>query len=795
VKYFLATIFIALFLPLTAQNRYEISGSIRTEKGQPISYVTARLINKENASEVFSGISDDEGQFKVAVRGGEYFIECSFLGFEKYRSALKVSDNMKLDPITLMISAHAVREIVVNGSSIAYNANGFTLNVLNNPWFKGLDLKDILSISPGIKVDDKNISVYGKTVSKIYINERELKMEGSERINYLRMFDSKNIRKVEIIASSGVEDDAKSGNNSILKITTYDVQDGGSFRGAVNTNTGENLFYLTPLLNLNVRKGKISGYTRNSLPMGESKNVNLSRTLLYETKTQQDDESTNRNKILYNIPLTVGIGYDLDSCNLLSFEIASRKRKIETDRSINSIRTIDEILNETINSNIHYEDNAQIINLSANYVYLPKTGGKVIVKADLLSSNLDQEGQNSNLYKTSGQKKLSENQEGSGRTSHTLSADYASPFHNKSDIFNAGVKYSDFSSNNNTVYQTFVNDLLDQDESYTNHYRYKELIYAAYVKYTLKRKSWAYIFGVRMEHSNIKPQSEINPGENYNQTYTDFFPEIATTYFFNKRKGYQIHLDFNRSIYRPPFQFMNTYTHAESDFCYSIGNPFLKPAYDNTITLRTILWNQSIINASYSETEDIFDNHLFKDSVSEKLYYQVQNMASSKKWKIYATVPINVLKWWQICPGISYEYNTIKYPDSLYTGSHVLYDVQNSFRLPRNFRLNGYAAYSTSSIYGNEKTEPYYTFGADLFSTFFDDKLSVSLSASNILSSLKRKKTEIFSPDFYTMRRSATSIFRFGINVSYNFRWGKKSVKINQVESGNQSEQIRNNDK
>jgi len=779
---------------LTAQNRYEVSGNIRSESGQPISYVTAKLINKENSSEIFWGNSDDDGFFKVAVRAGEYFLECSFLGFEKYQSNLKVSGNMKLDSITMKVSVHAVREIVVNGSSIIYNANGFTLNVLNNPRFKGLDLKDILSISPGMIVDNNAIRVYGKNVSKIYINERELKLEDSERIDYLRMFDNKNIRKVEIIASSGVEEDAKAGNSSILKITTYDVQEGGSFRASVNTNTGEDLFYMTPLLNLNVRKGKLSAYIRNSSTMGSAKSASFSRTLFYGTRIQQDAESTNRNKTPYSIPLTMGVGYDLDSCNLLSFEMSTQNRKIKTDKSINSIRTIDEILNETINSGIHTDYKTQTINLSANYVYLPKAGGKVIIKADRFFSNIDQDGQNLSLYEMSEQKELSKNQEVSGRTSYVLSADYTRPLHNKSDMFYAGVKYSDFSSNNNTLYQAFVNDIINQDDSYTEIYRYKEQVYAVYSKYTIKRKFWTSSFGVRIEHSKIKPQSEINRNEDFRQTYTDFFPEISTTYFFNEKKGYQLHLDFNRSIIRPPFQYMNTYTHAESDFCYNIGNPFLKPSYNNTITLRTILWSQFSISAGYSRVYDILDNHVFKDADSKKLYYQVQNMDFSKGWNIHADLPLNILKWWQLRPSITYDKTTIKYPDSLYTGNHLQYFIQNSFKLPGNFRLTQDATYSTANIYGNERTNPYYALGANLSSTFCGDKLSVSLSASNIMSSLKQRKSETYASDFYILRRNQTSNFRFGINVSYNFRWGKKSVRINQVQSGNQLEQSRNTD-
>ena len=62
----------------------------------------------------------------------------------------------------------------------------------------GKDGIELLERAPGVWIDDEKISINGKSGSKVYVNDRELRMEPEQLLTYLRSLRAEEIQKIEV---------------------------------------------------------------------------------------------------------------------------------------------------------------------------------------------------------------------------------------------------------------------------------------------------------------------------------------------------------------------------------------------------------------------------------------------------------------------------------------------------------------------------------------------------------------------------------------------------------------------
>jgi hypothetical protein len=68
-------------------------------------------------------------------------------------------------------------------------------------------------------------------------------MQGTELIQYGRNFNGRNVRRMEVVAAGGVEEDAASAGSSIIRITTMKADDGGMFTAGHSSNHNSYIHY------------------------------------------------------------------------------------------------------------------------------------------------------------------------------------------------------------------------------------------------------------------------------------------------------------------------------------------------------------------------------------------------------------------------------------------------------------------------------------------------------------------------------------------------------------------------
>ena len=120
--------------------------------------------------------------------------------------------------LTLNASGILINEVNVEASAIRREADRFVMNVEDMPSTVGQDGKELLQQAPGVWIDNEKISLNGKSGTKIYVNDREIKLSNEQLLAFLQSLKAENVSRIEIVPQTGVEYSADT-NAGIIKIT------------------------------------------------------------------------------------------------------------------------------------------------------------------------------------------------------------------------------------------------------------------------------------------------------------------------------------------------------------------------------------------------------------------------------------------------------------------------------------------------------------------------------------------------------------------------------------------------
>ena len=247
----------ALLVLLTAisasAQRYDLTGRIIDTDNNPIPYSTVVVLAQD--SQVTGGSTNDEGRFTLSVPVGDYTLSARFLGYKSTNLTISISAATDLGDITLEPESEAIEEVVVTAQLIRREADRFVVDVANSPLAMGKDGEELLKSAPGVWIQDDKISINGSSGSKIYLNEREVKLDDAQLIAYLRSLNANDIQRIEVVPQSGADYDAAS-SGGIIKITTKKRLDSGLQGSASLVAQGtKGMYNVMPSVSLNYNRG------------------------------------------------------------------------------------------------------------------------------------------------------------------------------------------------------------------------------------------------------------------------------------------------------------------------------------------------------------------------------------------------------------------------------------------------------------------------------------------------------------------------------------------------------------
>lgn len=784
--------FLLFPLLLFSQETVHVSGAVKAS-GEALPYANVKFTGTVDAARIFGTATGNDGTFSVELPAGIYVLEISFVGYAKYISAVEASRDMHLPDIVLEAESNMISEVVVRARTVTYKPGGYTVGISNNPFYKEQELDNILKLTPGTNMDPlKGITVYGKGVSKIYVNNREVRLSPNELAQYLKNFKGSDIRQIEVISSSGVEEDASAAGSSVLKITTNKIDDGGRVTVSGGYTFGFSSAYFVPNVNLQWRMRKWSAYLIGGATLGESVVFNTTDAEFYDSGMKINTESELHNIVKHNYRSTLGVGYDIDERNLISVEAFSRSALFSTRKDLLNSRKLPgsgEFVPASagIFENDQYLDN---LNLSFNYTHLFSKKDQLVFRVDRLQTQSKYDQKNLFSYADADDIRYSDlNDE--VNLAYTAGLNYEKSFDKLSGKLTAGLKYSGLASQSISDYNQYTNGIRDDLSSYEDVYHYDEDVYAAYGKYAFTVGNFNTTMGLRIEHASVFPRSASDPDQSLRSDYTDFFPEAGVNWNYNADKGHSISLNYNRSIYRPYMGNLNPLIIRENDYVYTRGNPFLKPSYGNTITLRSLLFYQYLVNVSYSASDDGTVSVTTVAPGSDIVYTQPGNGMKSRNLNVYAECPLKMGVWGNVKVTGTYSRGESSYMDYHVNRNFWNTGLSGMFRLPYDLNLMVDLSYVSGMKDLFSKSYAMMTGNFIISRSFFARQLNMSLFLGDLFNGYGTQQQDVFSDNYYQTSKNNFNNQKVVLRASYTFKWGNKSVKINRADPGNSDEQGR----
>ena len=763
-----------------AAQRHSLGGRVTDSAEQPIPYATVVVL--QNNTQVTGTTTNSEGRFSLTAESGDYTLNITYIGYKSTQLPISLTENTTLADIVLEEDSEKIDEVVVTAQLIRREADRFVVDIANSPIAIGKDGEELLKTAPGVWIQDDKISINGASGSKIYLNDREVKMEDEQLIAYLRSLRAEDIQRIEVIPQSGADYDASS-SGGIIKITTKKRIDSGLMGNAsLVVNGTKGLYNVMPSVSLNYNRGKVNAYGRMWAGTQGNNNVASEHTD-YTSGTVIDAESE-----LFTVTSwaggNAGIVYDINDRHSVGGEVQYNYygggSSTDTWTQHTSTAT-------TRSEGVYRNDyNSQMVTATLNYIYkLDDKGSTLKLIGDYThnsspnyNSYIDQTFNiaTPNIVRDSTYRDNTYSSYQLGTATVALEK-VLSP----KVVLKTGLKYT-YNDNSNLATYEYQRDGIwspNLDKNYN--IGYTENIGAAYVIATARLGRLSLVGGLRGEYTNFHD----NTGT-VKQNYFDLFPNANISYSLTKDGAYSLVAQYARTISRPSFWALSPNETKISEYMIQRGNPNLKPSYDNSLSVTAVLKYKFSITLGMKLTENAIQQATIADPDNpEVLILQHTNYPTMNNFFASANLPFQFTKWWSANFNIMAMYMGQRiYPDEPLRRNFMGFaNAQMSFTLPKNFFIEVDGQYMHGMVAGNTRLSDMGNMNLTLKKRILDNKLTISLGVQNIIPSTMDITIEeptfkrVMNIDQPWQRPSAK------FQISYNFNSGKQ-FRAKSVESG-----------
>ncbi|PPK88713.1 outer membrane receptor protein involved in Fe transport [Neolewinella xylanilytica] len=796
-------VFVSLLLwfSVVLSAQYHLSGNVSDADGAAIPFANVALYLAADSSLVKVETTNDLGSFDLAnVPQGEYDLVISYVGTPDLRQArIILSGNRDLGTMAMArpgvdltgATVTAQRALVeVKPDRTIFNVQG-TINAA------GSDGLELLRKAPGVSVDNSdNISVLSRSGVLVYVDGRNVPLQGADLSNYLRNLTAEQIERIDIITSPGARYEAQ-GNAGIIDIRLKKAEDEGA-NGSMTAAASQ---------------GRYARYAVNVGGNYRNDRFNLFGNLSYgynQNFSQSNFTSRQRSFLLiddlYSVPIlrTPGIRTGLDVYLgdrhtvgiLFTGQYEDGRRVVNNSTEIYERERPGVVLLEPdsiLRAQVFDDGDHNLNTFNVNYNFAIGAGHNLNLDLDYgryrHANVIDQP----NRYFSPGGQLLSVSDNSFDTpidiTIHTARLDYNLPI--GKGAASAGAKYSGVETSNTFLFYQGLSGDRTLIAERSNLFHYDESVFAGYLSYGGQlSESVSFSAGVRMEVTDAAgtltavETGRSEPSVDFN--YVSFFPNAGLTY--STPDGNTINLRYGRRINRPDYSSLNPFRVQLNELSYRRGNPFLQPEKVNNVELGYVLGGRYNFKLAYSRTDDQVAQ-LFSpdDSIALAGFETYDNLARQTVVNFTASAPIQITAWWRSYLNASAGYisNEADYGE----GGIVDIDLfnyrfynQNTFTLPAGFTGEITGQYIGPGVGGGIFV--YDGFGVvnlGLQRRLLADKLTAKLTVSDIFYTSIINGESNFN-GLIAQGRVAQDTRRVGLSLSYNF--GNQKVKVRSRDTG-----------
>ncbi|WP_455669488.1 outer membrane beta-barrel protein [Phocaeicola sp.] len=701
---------------VSAQN---ISGTLVGEDGAPISFANVVLLSSRDSAFVQGTISNEQGAFSIAEAGGNNILRISCLGF------VTVTQAYTRYPVTIVMheDANMMEEVVVNGHRPAYKltSEGLQTNVQGTVLSKMGTADDVLKHIPGLQKKNGGYEVFGKGSPIIYVNGRLLR-----DLSELDQLKSEDIKNVELITSPGVKYDATV--KAVVKITTKPIKgEGFGFDVRSGYNQWEYAGFVEQL-NWNYRRNKLdifgTVYYRKSEGYSESWFTQDTRV---DTLWHQNNYQFAKTDVS-NFTNIVGVNYAFDENNSIG---AKYTLKANPDGKYHTIFNTDMYADGE-----YYDYLANDLNATA--YYNPSHLVNVYYKGKISETEIDF---NADYLFDKSSDNTVQNEKSSNKEDRLVTSTNKL----RNELFAAKLVLSHPLFGGNVVAgaeytHTEREDDYINPEGYvpTSFSKLKEQNISPFLEYNRDTPIGQLSVGTRYEWVNFDYYEDGKYMDGQSRSFGNFFPSISLGSEIGK---VQLQLSYSAKTRRPSYQQLSNNVTYANRFTLQSGNPRLKHEIIHNVSLMGA-WQFMQFSLGYTDRRDaiIYWGEQVEDNPATTLI-SFKNLNSLKSVSAFMSLAPKFGIWApQLSFGVQKQWldletstGILRMNKPLFTGA-----FNNTFNFNHGWVVSAEMNYQSKGDMENcSETKNVFYVDAGITKFFFNDKLSVKLSGTDLFHGMK----------------------------------------------------------
>lgn len=703
--------------------------------------------------------------------------------FSNHLTAQSISeDSTILDPVT------PLKEIVVTAKQplIERQLDKVVVNVEGSVLAAGNNVLELLQRSPGVLVTPQGaVMLEGKSGVAVMVDGKPTQLSGDQLVAFLQSMPAETVSKIELIARPSSKYDAE-GVSGLINIRLKKNRNLG-LNGTFSTGYTQSIHArLRTGLNLNYRPGKVNFFGNANLIDGaQSVGQTIERyadgKLFDQTNPMVEQFSTKSFK--------AGADFFADERHTLGVLVLGNFYRNDS-RKDNRTAISNEgstLIDSTLRSQILAPTQNERLTYNVNYRFSDTLGNELTFDADRIAFSSTGTNRLENQRFDTGQvlqgKDAFLSDIGSDITVWSLKADYVRNQKNGLKL-EAGAKINRTNSNND-IQSTREDDGISlPDAGRSNRFDYRENIAAAYANIGKQGEKINWQLGLRAERTEVNGNSTDLYGNILNNPDTTYLGLFPTAYLqYTLKPMHQLGLSYNRRLSRPAYQDMNPFVWQIDPYTSERGNPYLRPAYTNSVELTYTYKYAASVSIGYSRTTDLVNTIARQEG--DQAYTQPQNLQQQDNISLNINLPLPIQSWWEGYLWLGVWHNQFTSP--LVEGQLDAGAFGGGCYLSQQFKLgNGYemeasfwAQFPTrDGLFTNRGIA---SASAGAKKSLWNGKASVKLAVNDLFGTQRWTQSVDFGSVRGTMRNTWESR---NIALSFSWKFGNQNLKTRNRNNG-----------
>ena len=610
-------------------------------------------------------------------------------------------------------------------------------------------------------------------------------LSSADVTNLLKNMQSSDVQFIELITNPSAKYDA-TGNAGIINIKTKKSKSygtngsliaGAGYGNDPKANAGITLNSRSEKLNIFGNYNYSYNKTGRTLAIDRVVFQNGANTIFAQNGSQHEDDN--------NQNVRLGADFNINKNNLVGFLYNGYDNK--EDQNAGNITLMSKqkgFVDSSLYADNHFKMRYKNSRYNLNYKSkLSEKGQELNIDADYSKFNSTVNSFFKNYYYDACLQELkspffAKNNTSSIINIRALKADYSSAV-NTSLKIEGGAKATWINTDNDLIFSNQAESEWQKDPSKSNHFKYDENVFAAYLNGSREWKNTSVQAGLRAEYSDTKGNS-ITDNKIVKRDYFDLFPSI----FINQKlsSNHRISASYSKRIQRPDYESLNPFVYIIDDYTYEKGNPFLKPQYTNSFEMTYMYQNKYLAQAGYSSIKDMIAEVILGDTAKKALYQTNENIDHQKMYRLTLSAPVQITKWWKTnnnFNGIEMDFTSADLKGQRLKASQffVILNSSHSFKINKDISAEVSGKYTSPLVYGTLKLKSEYTVDAGLSKSVLNKKGSLKLAATDIFNTKKQNVSSVYPGVNYAVKQKyETRVFR----LSFTYRFGNSNVKASR---------------